>query len=372
MLFDEIKQVVLELDNKQRFHRIGDENSRWFYDSYSQNLYSVNSKLLNEGIHKQNWNAFTESSLNENINFLNICKSIQNVPTDIVNPIPVERKCSVMINTSNRCNLNCSYCYRCKTESSINNIETIKKTLDFAMKKYKPKATEYVISYSMTSESSLDLPILKQVADEYINYENYQFTSSDIDDTLFRDFYFRLQEDFINNDIFDFPNENKSSVIQFLNTLLSHRDLFDILNLSESMFVENDRNEIKKRQILAKWRLYRLNRWCLEKKYDKYINTRKVPWVSFWFMTNGTCASDEFIEFVKACDINPLWISLDGPKNVHDANRKYSKGNGSYDDILNREIISVTDMKYPRYIWWRYDNGIRLLIWISSFKDTLL
>ena len=25
-------------------------------------------------------------------------------------------------------------------------------------------------------------------------------------------------------------------------------------------------------------------------------------------MSNGTCASDEFIEFIKACDINPFWI----------------------------------------------------------------
>ena len=359
MLFDEIKKVVLELDNKQRFHRIGDEDSRWVYDSYSQNIYFLNRALIDKGIQQENWNAFIERTIDENLDFLNFCKSIRNASTDIVNPIPVDSKCSVMINTSNRCNLNCSYCYRCKSEPSINNIETIKKTLDFAIKKYKPEASEYVISYSMTSESSLDLPILKQVADEYINYENYQFIDSDIEDTAFDDFYYQLKEDLGNNKYFDFPKKNKSDVIQFLNSLLSLKDLFEILILSESMFAENDRSEVGKRKILAKWRLFRLNRWCLEKRYDNYIKTRKVPWVSFWFMTNGTCGSEEFIEFVKACDINPLWISLDGPKKVHDANRKYSKGNGSYDDIvknikilrakgLNLKASSVITSVYPK------------------------
>ena len=359
MLFNEIKKVIKELNNKERFHRIGDEKSRWIYDSYSHNIYFVNSKLIKEVGFKENWNSFLEGSIDENLDFLNFCKSIKNSSEDIVNPIPVDSKCSVMINTSNRCNLNCSYCYRCKNEASVNNVETIKKTLDFAMKKYKPDASEYVISYSMTSESSLDLQILKQVADEYINYENYQFDDTDFEGDKFNDFYFSLKEDFGNNQNLDFPKNNKREVVDFLNSLLPIRNLFEILNLSESIFSENDINEIRKRNFLAKWRVYRLNRWCLEKKYNKYIKIRKVPWVSFWFMTNGTCASDEFIDFVKACDINPLWVSIDGPQKVHDANRKTLKGNESYDEIvknikilkskgLNLKASSVITSVFPK------------------------
>ncbi len=359
MLFDEINQVVLELESKQRFHRIGDEDSPWIYDSYSHNIYSLNSNLIKEVLLKKSLNAVIEHSIDENIDFLNFCKSIKDSSKDIVNPIPVDSKCSVMINTSNRCNLNCLYCYRCKSEASVNNVETIKKTLEFAMKKYKPEASEYVISYSMTSESSLDLQILKQVADEYINFENYQFNNTDLDDSLFDEFYLLLKQDFESNKKFSFPSKNKTQVINFLNSLLPMRDLFDILNLSESLFTENDLNEIRKRNILAKWRVYRLNRWCLEKRYNKYIRLRKVPWVTFWFMTNGTCASDEFIDFVKACDINPLWISLDGPQKVHDANRKFMNGKGSYEEIvknikilrakgLNLKASSVITSVFPK------------------------
>ena len=51
-------------------------------------------------------------------------------------------------------------------------------------------------------------------------------------------------------------------------------------------------------------------------------------------MSNGTNVSEEYIRFIKACDINPFWLSIDGPKDVHDFNRKYSNGNGSYDDVV--------------------------------------
>ena len=159
MLFNEIKKVIKELNNKERFHRIGDEKSRWIYDSYSHNIYFVNSKLIKEVGFKENWNSFLEGSIDENLDFLNFCKSIKNSSEDIVNPIPVDSKCSVMINTSNRCNLNCSYCYRCKNEASVNNVETIKKTLDFAMKNNNQRQrqvlsmADYYAKYGTTSET---------------------------------------------------------------------------------------------------------------------------------------------------------------------------------------------------------------------------
>lgn len=346
MLLEELKSVILQLDNSNRFHTINGKRDTWLYDSYAHKIYRIDTKIIN-GIKRDNTNALENSSLENNLEFLLFCKSIKNVSQDFVEPIPPSKKCTVMINTSNRCNLNCSYCYRHKTEPSVSNLTTIKNTLDFVMKKYKPYAEEFVISYSMTSESSLDLPILKQIADEYINFENYQFTESDINDSSFKEFYNRLQTDLKACEFFDFPAENKNQVVKFLNSVLSIRNLFDILKLSESMFNENDRSEIRKRFILAKWRLFRLNRWCLEILYDKYIHKRKVPFVGFWFMTNGTCASKEFIDFVKSCDINPLWISLDGPKKVHDSNRKYNLGNGSYDDIIKN-------------IKFFYTNGINL------------
>ncbi len=346
MLFDEMEKTILKLNSIKRFHRINGEKFVWIYDSHSHKIYRMDSNLIEKGIINEDWNTFINSSLDDNLEFLLFCKSIQNSSQDYVEPILPSQRCTVMINTSNRCNLNCSYCYRNKKEPGVNSLETIKRTLEYAIKSYKPAATEYIVSYSMTSESSMDLPLLKQIADEYINFENYQFIYSDIKDGCFKDFYIRLKNDLQTFDSIDFPNENKTDVIKYLNSLLNVRNLFDILNLSESMFNEYDRNEVKKRHVLAKWRMYRLNRWCLELLYDKYLNKRKVPFVSFWFMTNGTCASQDFIDFVKSCDINPLWISFDGPKEVHNSNRKYNKGNGSYDDILsNIKIFQSNNIK---------------------------
>ena len=39
------------------------------------------------------------------------------------------------------------------------------------MKKYKPRASNFDFTYSMSSESSIDIDILKQVLSEYENYE---------------------------------------------------------------------------------------------------------------------------------------------------------------------------------------------------------
>ena len=82
--------------------------------------------------------------------------------------------------------------------------------------------------------------------------------------------------------------------------------MYDLLNMNEIMLKQNMMDDVIKRKILSKWRLYRLNRWCLEITYAQYIQKRRIPYVWFWFMTNGTCASKEYIEFIKACNISPL------------------------------------------------------------------
>ena len=148
------------------------EQKLWFYDSFSHGLYSISKAFWNLVIENSDnvSRIFAELSLEELAKVIGFFSVIYKCKTDYVNPLEPDKKCSVMINTSNRCNLNCSYCYRNKNDISLNDIDTVKKTIDFAMKKYKPDASEYVITYSMTSESSVDLDLLKQIADEYINY----------------------------------------------------------------------------------------------------------------------------------------------------------------------------------------------------------
>lgn len=303
--------MISIFSNASRFFEVQGKFGTWYYDSFTHGLYKIGN----------NYEAAE--------------KVLKNIKKDI-ETIPEKSQSSyVMLNTSNRCNLNCSYCYRNKENPAINNIEVVKKTLDYVTKKYKPNSKSYVISYSMTSESSLDLPLLKQIADEYINYENYQFQYSDFKENNFEEFYSQLKNDLEIKNKSKFPENNLIDVISYLNTLIEHRNLIDLLNMSEDMFDDGLKNENRKRAVLAKWRLFRLNRWILEKKYEKFIAQRKSPLVTFWFMTNGTCASQEYIDFIKSCDINPLWVSLDGPKEIHDHNRKYSSGKESYDIVIN-------------------------------------
>lgn len=298
------------LKNENRFFKFQGSTGCWYYDSFTHGLYKIGDSLVK-----------AEKILKK------VTKDIHKIP---------EKKSSayVMVNTSNRCNLNCSYCYRNKDNPEINNIETVKKTLDFVTKRYKPNSKSYVISYSMTSESSVDLPLLKQIAEEYINYENYQFKVSDLTENKLEEFYSQLKQDLKTINDAEFPQRNKTEVITFLNKLLTNRNLIDLLNMSENLFDENLKSECSKRDVLAKWRLFRLNRWILEIKYRNFIQKNDSPMVTFWFMTNGTCAGKEYIDFVKSCDINPLWVSLDGPKQVHDYNRETGSGNGSYDTVI--------------------------------------
>src|SRR5437588_7446046 len=49
--------------------------------------------------------------------------------------------------------------------------------------------------------------------------------------------------------------------------------------------------------------------------------------------TNGTLINDEWCEFIKGCQIE-IGVSLDGPKDLHDHNRKTRSLNGTFDRVV--------------------------------------
>lgn len=69
--------------------------------------------------------------------------------------------------------------------------------------------------------------------------------------------------------------------------------------------------------------------------------------VAFTMTTNGTLLNDEIMEFLKDNKFL-LLISLDGDKNSHDANRKFSSGKGSFDIIMAN--VEKFYSLYPQYI----------------------
>lgn len=336
----DIEKIFQLLEDKSRFFCVEKQEKIWFYDAFAHSIYSIEKDIFKE-LKNDKFSVadyIEKGSLQDCAKLMNFFRIIENKSEDkIPEPLP-DSKCNVMINTSNRCNLNCSYCYRNKESVCVNDLATIKKTIDFAMKRYKPEASEFVISYSMTSESSVDLKILKEVADEYIHYESYLFCDSDILGENRAELYSYMKSilfDKVKNKCRLPESDSKKEIVIFLNNLLGLRDLYEILNVTDRMFNDSARWQISQRSICAKWRLYRINRWILEVVFDKFLQKRHVPYVTFWFMTNGTCASSEFIDFVKSIDINPLWVSIDGSKEIHDENRKNNKGKGTYDEIIH-------------------------------------
>lgn len=332
---EQIQKVLSNLQNNKRFHKIESEKKVWFYDSFSHSLISLDSRLFRLLTQEDYLKLMKNINLEENTKILNFLSMINKYSEDKIPVIIPDDKCNVMINTSNRCNLNCSYCYRNKKNVNEMSIKKIDEIFSFIQNIYKPNASEYIISYSMTSESSLDLPLLRKIADRYVYYENYQFNNKDFYYKNISSFYERLKSDLWGKIPYPYDfNKCKKDLITYLNFLLNNSDIFELLQMTYSMFPSDKISDIKNRKNISKWRQVRVNRWCLELYYDEYIKHRKIPYVCFWFMTNGTCASNEFIEFIKASTINPLWVSIDGPEEIHDKNRKFIDEQASYNQIV--------------------------------------
>lgn len=341
---NEFEQLFVDITNTSRFYQISQSDLIWIYDAHSHNIFSLTNELYNTLLNKNQqsfYKTLEKLTIKEASNLFNIFNNILQNEKDTTNFYVADDSCSVMINTSNRCNLNCSYCYRNKNDLNINTIETIKKTINWIMQKYKPKATKFDFTYSMSSESSIDIKILKQILSEYENYEPQNFSEKDLKQKDIKNFFKSLHRDFdkIKPNLFTSKTiEDKSTLVLILNSLIRERKLYDILGMSIGMFPDNMRTEIQKRNDYSSWRANRINRWILEVKYGEYIDFSKktIPqYPSFNIFTNGTCVSSDFIALIKAAGINPLYISIDGPQEIHDFNRKFYTGKGSYNEIIN-------------------------------------
>ncbi|MCL2222622.1 MAG: Cys-rich peptide radical SAM maturase CcpM [Oscillospiraceae bacterium] len=83
------------------------------------------------------------------------------------------------------------------------------------------------------------------------------------------------------------------------------------------------------------------------KKCVAYVNEkyRGRP-VSFTVTTNGTCLDASIVEFLLANNFSTV-ISIDGPRDLHNMNRVYADGSGSFDSII--ENINFVKKNYPDY-----------------------
>jgi len=81
---------------------------------------------------------------------------------------------------------------------------------------------------------------------------------------------------------------------------------------------------------------------CVE-FYEKKADHRNV---SYNINTNGTLLKDEVVDFLVKHNIL-LRVSLDGPQDIHDANRCYRNGHGSFNTIIIK--LDRIRKRYPEY-----------------------
>lgn len=85
--------------------------------------------------------------------------------------------------------------------------------------------------------------------------------------------------------------------------------------------------------------------------YARNLANKQKRDVRFSIVTNLTNADDDFIKFLKDHIPIGLCTSLDGPKEVHDKNRRYLGGKGSYEDVVYwikriREEMKSKDFRF--------------------------
>lgn len=92
--------------------------------------------------------------------------------------------------------------------------------------------------------------------------------------------------------------------------------------------------------------------------------------VSFSLTTNATLLTDEIIETFEKYSVD-LMISLDGPQEIHDRNRKYANGKGSFETVI-KNVRYIKD-KYPDYFKHiRFNMVVDLQSDLNVLRDFIL
>lgn len=78
--------------------------------------------------------------------------------------------------------------------------------------------------------------------------------------------------------------------------------------------------------------------YCKEALYGKEL--------TYSLTTNGSLLEDDVVDYLVENDVN-LMISLDGPKSIHDRNRRLKNGEGTYDIVMGK--IQRIQERYPEY-----------------------
>ena len=80
-------------------------------------------------------------------------------------------------------------------------------------------------------------------------------------------------------------------------------------------------------------------------KYIREMEEKSGKRVSLSITTNGTLLSDSIFDTLVKEDIS-LCISIDGPENIHNTNRCYKDGRGSFKDVVDNLQEAIKHVRY--------------------------
>ena len=208
-------------------------------------------------------------------------------------------------------------------------LEKTFEVLEYADKYFKVNNDEIIFSIDMTAEALLDSDKIIALDDKFAEYENLYIEENEILKGTYSEFLELIKRDLYTNNAIAFSGNSKED----FNTIILDEKLYS--RFEEKKQVE----EILKKgnynpEFLDKKRLLRLNRELLETFYPDFLKHKDYQQFRLWFMSNGANLSDKDVELIKKIRIDPFWISLDGPEEIHNKNRKYYDNRGSHKDVL--------------------------------------
>ncbi|MDD7535054.1 MAG: hypothetical protein SPK18_11900 [Treponema sp.] len=149
---ENITELKTKLKSQNRIKLFSSPNNHHFlYDAFSQNIYPINefyAKYLFSEYDVLPDDQNVEKAIEEFCNKLFKWNSIH-----AFSRLP---ETHLTINFSNKCNLNCTYCYRHKNNKNVMSLEKTFEVLEYADKYFKVNNDEIIFSIDMTAEALLD------------------------------------------------------------------------------------------------------------------------------------------------------------------------------------------------------------------------
>lgn len=315
-MYERASYMNLRQIKNYRFYFYKVDYKTYVFDTKFLKVYSLNEKLL----HLLKNEEYKEIRKNYKMFYLTVLKAFTHEKKSIIIPT-----CNVTLNFSNICNLNCIYCYRQKKETASLAEHQLEEIMDYVIHKYDKKAKGYSFSLCYTSESSFDINRLKYFDFLIGQNEGYLFDKKQISERLAKKIFFLLPTDIQQK----YCNEKK--YIEKLNTILIFEKLWNVFDYTNNEYLNK---VLKKGKELSYSRTIMANRQILNENFSDFHLKKEIRYISMSFMTNGTNVSDEYVNFIKTILMDTIYVSIDGPKEIHNKNRVFIDGKGSFNEVL--------------------------------------